>query len=289
MNILSKLAQLSFPILLSITIIPGSPSNAQIIPIDDLVAGKSYRQLTGEWWEWALSFPDFTSPILENGEVVLGTQKQNEDLWFLAGTFGTTANRTITIPLNEPPKTLFFPILNTLFWLPEDGPNEAAIRASANQSIDLYDFSQPDIFMNFSLDLSSDGQKELELDENTLQEFRAESPEGGQILRYDQGTFGGLFVDPNFNGPNDPGFAPRLSVADGYWLALQPLPKGTHTLEFQVQNPNLSNINGDEFALDVTYTIKSVNVPEPAFIFGLLFVAGLGLRIKNQKQSKLDL
>ena len=46
---------------------------------------------------------------------------QSGPVWFLAGTFGSTVTRTVTIPAG---KTLFFPILNTI-WIniPELGDN----------------------------------------------------------------------------------------------------------------------------------------------------------------------
>ena len=64
-----------------------------------------------EWWQWLLSIPASTNPILDARRGRLG-QGQSGSVWFLAGSFGGPATRTCDVPTG---KALFFPILNTVF------------------------------------------------------------------------------------------------------------------------------------------------------------------------------
>ena len=202
----------------------------EIIPIDQPVAGKTYSQLTGEWWDWSLSFPNGLSPIEEDGVVRSGTQKQATNLWFLAGTFGSIANRHITIPTNPEEKTLFFPLFNTLWWVPEDGDTETEVRALAKENIDLVDFTLEENELSFTLDLYSDGTEDINISESELLEFRASSPPGGQTVNFEEGTI----VTDGFGFSPGPRFP---AVADGYWLGLTPLPLGEHTLNIKTIVP----------------------------------------------------
>src|SRR5688572_6507434 len=59
--------------------------------------GKSYNELTGDWYNWATKFPLKKNPIVEDGAVDC-TREQEGSIWFLAGNFGGASNRTCAIP-----------------------------------------------------------------------------------------------------------------------------------------------------------------------------------------------
>jgi hypothetical protein len=183
--------------------------------------GKSYNELAGNWWNWAVQFPFETNPIVEDGSVDC-TRGQKGKIWFLAGTFGETANRECTIPTG---KALFFPILNALWWVPEDGDNVAEVRALANAQINAAT----------SLEVSIDG---VAIEDPFA--YRAQSPPGGFAL-----NFGPLLADLGFPPTPDPR---EPAVADGYWILLAPLRKGAHIIEFRS-----SQSGPPVFNLHVTY------------------------------------
>src|SRR5262245_47515609 len=87
-------------------------------------SGKSeagrYSELTALWWQWVFAQPAAdiggtnSNPVLDStGDFADSGQEDGigpgGNYFFLAGTFGGDATRTITIPAG---KTLFFPIFN---------------------------------------------------------------------------------------------------------------------------------------------------------------------------------
>ncbi|MEE1803588.1 signal protein [Streptomyces sp. JV176] len=68
----------------------------------------SSETLQSRWWTWASMEPEPTNPVADpNGSAC--ERNQPQDVWFLAGTFGTHTERTCTIPDGVP---LAFPLLN---------------------------------------------------------------------------------------------------------------------------------------------------------------------------------
>ncbi|WP_327344809.1 signal protein [Streptomyces europaeiscabiei] len=80
----------------------GAPSSAQ--------ARLSPEDLQSRWWTWAMSEPERTNPVAdEDGSDC--ERNQPQDMWFLAGTFGTRAERTCSIPDGVP---VAFPLVNLM-------------------------------------------------------------------------------------------------------------------------------------------------------------------------------
>ncbi|MGW1034857.1 signal protein [Streptomyces antibioticus] len=73
-------------------------------------AGLSPEDLQSRWWTWALSEPVGTNPVAdEDGSDC--ERNQSSDVWFLAGTFGTQAKRTCSVPEGVP---VAFPLVNLM-------------------------------------------------------------------------------------------------------------------------------------------------------------------------------
>ncbi len=73
-------------------------------------AGLSPEDLQSRWWTWALSEPVGTNPVAdEDGSDC--ERNQPSDVWFLAGTFGTQAKRTCSVPEGVP---VAFPLVNLM-------------------------------------------------------------------------------------------------------------------------------------------------------------------------------
>jgi hypothetical protein len=197
-----------------------------VLPPDRRHFGTSYEELAGEWWTWAGQFPLADSPITEDGAVDC-SRGQAGKIWFLAGNFGGAAgepnpsNRSCTI---RPGKALFFPISNSLFWAPEDGADVAEVRQKANEAINQIS----------ELDVRIDGQPVAD-----PFAYRAQSPPGGFALPF--GPLLDSFGFPETPDPRDP------AVADGYWILLAPLSRGTHEIVIH---------SGDGADLDIMVTYR---------------------------------
>ncbi|GGZ84790.1 hypothetical protein GCM10010344_60250 [Streptomyces bluensis] len=77
-----------------------SPAQARLSP----------QALQSQWWTWAMSEPGRTNPVADEDGSECG-RNQPQDVWFLAGTFGTQAKRTCSVPNGVP---LAFPLVNLI-------------------------------------------------------------------------------------------------------------------------------------------------------------------------------
>ena len=181
-----------------------------------------YASLTALWWQWVLAQPCVnvdgtnTNPMLDStGEFAAVGQENGigpaNKYFFLAGTFGGDATRTVTVPAG---KALFFPMINS----DEDNANDPPtsytvpeIRASAKAIIDTTDVS--------SLYARVDDQ-DVEIVRTKSPTFSYTVPDENSIYDY----FG--LVGPQFEGTITP------AVSDGYWAVIPRLSPGTHVVEF---------------------------------------------------------
>src|SRR5262249_651342 len=75
-------------------------------------AFETYSTLAAGWWEWALTQPASTNPILDTTGANCGVG-QSGLVFYLAGNFGGSSSRTCTVPYG---KTIVFPILNGAYF-----------------------------------------------------------------------------------------------------------------------------------------------------------------------------
>jgi hypothetical protein len=214
--------------------------NPRVLPINSTPHGMTYGEWSGAWWAWAVGIPAAMNPILDTtGE--FGDIDQAGSVWFLAGTFGETAERTLTVP---PGKSLFFPLANSLWWAPDDLP-------VAEFVVEFFLGLDPDDFTDEELiELTAIWQVSFEELEMTctvdgvplsdLEDYFAVSP-GFPIADTDLlDDLGAPIAEDN------------LAVGAGYWIMLAPLSRGEHTIQFTVDATH--DAFGD-FDLDVTYDI----------------------------------
>ncbi len=198
-----------------------------LVPADPALGGNAspnvYGQTIGNWgqawWQWALSFPTAVNPIVQDGAVDCSAG-QSGKVWYLAGTFGSSAERTCSVMQG---KALFFPLLNGIFWTPEDCPDELSCRVGVSTFL-------PDVITSWTCTV--DGTPCIFF----TQVVRAQSDARP------------LDLPPGSIAVTDFGYAPgvrELSISDGYWVMLDPLPPGSHTIRFTAAAPG--------FSLDVTY------------------------------------
>ena len=193
------------------------------IPVTQKAYGTTYPKLATRWLEWVYSIPAATNPIADvDGS--FGATGQSGKVWLLAGNFGGTTTRSLTVPSGT---ALFFPIVN-YFWLntPElgDQPWSPAWEAAVRQQLaDVVDTAH-------GITLEVDGVPSV-----TVDNLRVRSNVGTCVIS--AGSLGGPSTLP---GPHE-------CVADGYWALLDPLSVGNHTIRFT------GGTSG--FSLDVTYNI----------------------------------
>ena len=188
----------------------GVRAQGELLPASNPVAGTSQVEWSRLWWIWAASFDDSTSPVADRtGDMC--HLKQEGAVWFLAGTYGTRRTvRTCTMPAG---KHVFFPLLNYLSYKSPAQPWTCdELRSSvAGATEDVT-----------SLILEVDGKR----------------VRGLEAHRLATGCFDLYQGDCDCKG---------LAAANGFYVMLEPLAPGTHTLNFGGRTPNMSQA--------VTYTL----------------------------------
>jgi hypothetical protein len=211
--------------------------NCQVFDPNSRPYGKPYSEWCEKWIKWGLSIPRMINPITDNtGENC--AKMQEGPVWFLAGTFGTSAKRKCTIPST---KAIFFPIIEKECSFAEEGEQlktEEGLVARAELLMDLVSF----------MEVTVDG-----IYLQNLKQYRARSK-----------VFDLTFPQDNVYGVK-PG--PTRSVTDGYWVFLKPLPIGKHIIQFVGESSipagpiarlarRYVNVKGNLFKTEVTYHLK---------------------------------
>ena len=186
----------------------GANRNPGVLPPGGRAFGLSYGEWAERYWQWELAQPTATNPQLDATGEFAGVG-QSGPVWFLAGTFGGSAERNITIPSG---KALFFTVQPWLFGatvgdcepsvpgVPCDVPTLHAAAATATDGSSV-------------VEASIDG-----VPVNDPRSYRAA----------DQGSFSVTLPADNVTGLPAGTYAPH--VVDGYWLLLAPLSPGAHTI-----------------------------------------------------------
>jgi hypothetical protein len=189
-------------------VVAASAHGADLIPATDAVLGESQEEWAKRWWQWAMSFDDDTSPVADETGVHCAREQQGE-VWFLAGTYGTRRTvRTCRVPEG---KTLFFPLINYITF-PAAGSRETCLSLLTRAA-------------------------------------RLTEAPAALVLEVNGKKFSGLEAHRQFSKGCFPLTRGAASVAagNGYYVALKPLPRGTHTVNFGGILPSMSQA--------VTYTL----------------------------------
>ena len=222
---------------------------AGIVIPGSIVEGKSIAEWSGDWWNWLVKERFETNPATDTTGA-FANLNQSGPVFFIAGTFGesTPYVRNFTVPTD---KYLLIPIVNYVFWAPEDGATESDIRSLAVSNVNSIS----------ALTFEFDGTQLA----NPF-DHREATPSGGFTLNY-----GPLL---NQIGLSD---MPRLAVSDGYWVMIEPLSAGDHTFRMSATQPG-------QFTSDVTLNITAV--PEPStfvLVVGILAMCALQRRSRSSR------
>jgi hypothetical protein len=203
---------------------------AFVLPGTSAFAAKEDK-LGADWWQWALSAPTAHNPLLDTtgADCAVG---QHGNLWFLAGVFGGgTVTRSCTIPKN---KNIFFPLANQVnFNTPnvcgQDGNDIPVDTLRAGSAA----FADGVIHLSAELD----GQALTDIERLQSKVFTVTLPEDN--------VFDAVCIGLGLG--DVPGDKYKPAVDDGFYLQLDRLSPGSHTLHFHAENPSQG------FAVDVTY------------------------------------
>ncbi len=200
----------------------GDDDRALIVEPGGELFGKSYNELAGEWWNWALKEPAATNVVLDPDGRFCDLNQEGK-VWFLAGTFGGEVKRKCVIP---PGKAIFFPTLNGLSFAP-DFPVEGDDCLGFGSTVDdvRCDIND-DLAVAPAVVLSANIDGEPVSD---LFAYRAQTEPGGFTLEIPEGSILTQFEDPFDPGDRFP------AVADGYWILLRPLSSGLHKIDFRAE------------------------------------------------------
>ena len=177
-----------------------TPDTIGMYSIDEQPFGKTWEEWTTKWWRWFLSIPKENNPAHDESGEKSTIDQTDPDVWFLAGTTGGTAERTVTVPAG---KALLFPVINVTTSYSEN--------LNLKTEEELMSFAKSHIDDIVKKEASIDG-----VDLVISESHRVQSP-----------PFDFSFPDDNIYGV--PGGYTR-GVGDGYWLFLKPLSHGKHNI-----------------------------------------------------------
>jgi hypothetical protein len=196
-------------------------------PTEGKLSGKTYGEWSASWWQWQeANFPNF-----EFGEGLVDCSVgQSPPVWFLGGTGGGGAARECQEPLGNQIR-LFIPLVNVSFYNPDGNCPEPNFTCTIEEKREILDglFSEvpAGIYNSVACDL------QIDVDGTPAVLFTP-------IVRTQS---------PPFDYAGDP-----ETIADGYWVMLDPLPSGEHEIVF---SGGLCDIETGEslVRVDVTYIV----------------------------------
>src|SRR5215475_9671951 len=175
---------------------------------------QAYKQLTPQWWQWALSIPTDVNPLNDATGADCMVGQRGSD-WFLGGAFfGGSATRDCSIPQGV---SLFFPVANFIGF-----DNVGFCGQTEPLGSGFWRGLAADFVNGVSaVSVTLDGQPVKGIQ-------RVQSPVFNITLPVD--SLFGPFCSPPLEGVFSP------AVDDGLYVRLNPLAVGAHTLHFHAEN-----------------------------------------------------
>ena len=171
--------------------------------------GLTYGQWTVKWWNWALSIPKESNPVVDDSGKFANVSQKDSNVFFLAGTFdGATVQRQCTIPSG---KAVLFPVINY-----EVNPIEYPHLKTGTEMVREAIKDQDDIL---NLEAIIDGKK------IPLYRVRSDPPVFQLTMSLD-------LIEVKKEIPKGMKTITSEAASDGYWIFLKPLPNGEHKLFF---------------------------------------------------------
>lgn len=200
----------------------GDSRRPPALPPDAHPYGQSYSEWAADWWQWVLTQPVATNPVLDETGARCANG-QSGPVWFLAGAFASgTVSRSCTVPTGT---ALLFPVVNYFYCaLETDPPEQRTVEFARAQTSFVRDSAS-------GLSATIDG---------------VAVPD---VTRYfeDSVVFTAVLPADNLFGlPAGTLLAPCVDA--GFYVMVPPLSKGEHTIQFSGTLASL-------ISLDVTYQL----------------------------------
>ncbi|MEF8755679.1 MAG: PEP-CTERM sorting domain-containing protein [Accumulibacter sp.] len=225
-------------------------TQAGVVDPTQPVAGSTQLQLAEQWLQWALSIDAASNPMLDTTGAYAHVNNLGP-VFFVAGNTGGSSTRTFTAPAGKP---IFFPIVTAYdIEVPAD-----------NCDLQCAFGYIPGVGNATGLYATLDGQDLL-----TFPSYRQTST-AFFTVDLSASLSAALGFPPQYAGILD-------AIVDGYWVAVEGLTPGPHTLKFGGSIPDLAP-GWTPPPVDVTDT---VNVPEPGTL-GLLLLAAVAASARRR-------
>jgi hypothetical protein len=250
MNLRFNVPSIFAAVALAIGSVNAAQGAGSVIDPTQSVAGYSQLELSQQWWQWALSIPAATNPLVDTTGAFALTNNSGPVLFVAGNLGGYILGRTINVQAGKP---IFFPVLNNIdieFTVPGNCFDPGVVDSLKC----ALDFVSPALDHPSGLFASLDWQNLL-----TYPSYRQTSTSFFDFKL----PANNLFGEPA-------GAYPSIAVSDGYWVALTGLTAGTHFLFFGDSNTGTG----------VTITV----VPEPhtyALMLAGLLVVGSTARLRS--------
>lgn len=200
-----------------------------------------FNELSAQWWQWALSIPVSANPLTEltdAGSICMVGQRG--PVWFLAGTLftGGTFSRKCSVPEGV---ALFFPVANAV------QVNTPGICGQGTPQAPVV-LSVAEMRANSAAFIDGVTKMTVTLDGIVVKSIRrVRSKPFAAALPVDN-----VFLAPC--GGDSPAGVFSPGVDDGYYVKLEDLKPGLHTLQFTSLNPSYG------YNLNMTYHLTVVPV-----------------------------
>lgn len=210
----------------------------EILAPGSMVAGKSIADWTAAWWTWVFQSPSDAVPF-SDPDGSLANQNNGGPVFFVAGTAGGPAERTFTVPAGRP---LLIPMVNYFNTYDSEDVINAAIAAFPGSVTELFaeidgvPVADPFGYLEVTADFFSGGVAQ----------------EGSWIA-----SLGVPVGDDVFP-----------SKSSGYWLMVNGLAPGAHSLRFG----GTTLCCGDPFSTEVLAEINVVTEPATWSLVALGFI-----------------
>lgn len=219
---------------ITLHVLPG-----KVVSPQATVAGAAFPAWSARWWQWAISLPFNDSHPLKDEEGDEVHRGQSGPVWFLGGAVNASGvvTRKVMLPAG---KYLYFPLVNA-----ECSSVEAPPYAGGDTQVTLNACARK--FQKSDLFCSVDG-------------VAVPGLEGNRVL---SPVFTFNAPQPNLLGVTGP--TQGSAVDDGYYVMLEPLAPGEHTLRFGGRfgytdtDPSLSF----SFTQNITYQLTALPAGVP--------------------------
>ncbi len=172
-----------------------------VIGADEIVLDRPQSEWSQAYLQWIAAFARDSSPVADTSGASC-TARQQGDVWFLAGSDGTApVTRTCVVPAG---KTLFVPVVST-------------VERSGNREPDC------DSMARIAADNIAHRVSRLSM---TIDGQAVDNLASHRLATHDCFALG-LRQTPRS--------AAKTAVADGYYVMLQPLPAGPHTIAVEAR------------------------------------------------------